>query len=93
MEAVAKVQAGQGRIVARRVGSHATIEQLAASYPLKLLSPRSRLPNVSAVYMLTYGGGLVAGDQVHLRADVFDGVNLVLLTQVSVRTTIQLTPL
>ena len=82
MQPVTKIHSGHGRIVARCIGGHAVVEELAASYPLKLLSPRTRQPNVSAVYMLAYGGGLVAGDKVHLRAEVVDGANLVLLTQV-----------
>ena len=58
------------------------ISELASSYPLKLLSPRTPEKNVCVVYMLTYGGGLVAGDQVDLSGEVHDGTMLVLLTQV-----------
>ena len=85
MQTRSKVQAGTGRIVVRSADVHAqaVISELAASYPLKLLSPRSPRRNVCVVYMLTYGGGLVAGDQVNVSAEVLDGAVLVLLTQVS----------
>ena len=52
-----------------------------ASYPLKLLSPHA--VGVRLAYMIAYGGGLVAGDHIHLDVDV-DGV-LVLLTQGSTK--------
>lgn len=76
------VQAGAGRIVVHSTGQETVLSELASSYPLKLLSPRSARVNVRVVYVLTYGGGLVAGDQVDLHVGVYDGTSLVLLTQV-----------
>ena len=76
------LQAGEGRIVARCSGSQAVLSELASTYPLKLLSPRTALDKVTVVYILTYGGGLVAGDQVNLKVEVTDSAVLVLLTQV-----------
>lgn len=52
-----------------------------ASYPLKLLSPHAR--GVRLAYMIAYGGGLVAGDHIHL--DVSVSGTLVLLTQGSTK--------
>ncbi|KAF7793946.1 hypothetical protein EIP86_005069 [Pleurotus ostreatoroseus] len=73
---------GFGKIELRSGIGHATLSQLVSSYPLKLLSPRIPYPIVAVVYVLTYGGGLVAGDHVSLDASVHDGTILVLLTQV-----------
>ena len=85
MSVVEKVGAGKGRVEVRSDGSEAVLSELSYSYPLKLLSPRLSLPSVSVVYVLTYGGGLVAGDSVDLKASVKDGMSLVLLTQVGLR--------
>jgi urease accessory protein len=79
---VAVVAPGTGRIAVRLDGSEAVLTELSSSYPLKLLSPRLPPHNVAVVYCLTYGGGLVAGDRVNLKADVREGAALVLLTQV-----------
>ncbi len=76
------VEPGSGRIAVRLEGSEAILSELASSYPLKLLSPRLPPHNVAVVYILSYGGGLVAGDRVKLNVDVEKGAALVLLTQV-----------
>ena len=83
MSALEKVGAGRGRIRVQSDGNEAVLSELSYSYPLKLLSPRLSHPNVAVVYVLTYGGGLVAGDFVDLNVRVEDGTALVLLTQVS----------
>ena len=57
-------------------------------YPLKLITPApSRVDDtlVHTVYLLTYGGGLVAGDQIDLNVTVESGTKLVLLTQGSTK--------
>lgn len=81
-EHVAIVPPGTGRITTHLAGSEAVLSELSSSYPLKLLSPKLSRPNVAIVYVLTYGGGLVAGDRVSLDVDVREGAVLVLLTQV-----------
>lgn len=83
MSVVEKVGAGKGRIEVRSDGCEAVLSELSYSYPLKLLSPRLSLPEVAVVYVLTYGGGLVAGDVVDLHVNIKDGRSLVLLTQVT----------
>lgn len=82
MSTVKKVVAGRGRICVHSDGREATLSELSYSYPLKLLSPHLSQPNVAVVYVLTYGGGLVASDCVDLDVSVNDGASLVLLTQV-----------
>ncbi|CAG8546571.1 1343_t:CDS:2 [Paraglomus occultum] len=57
----------------------------AASYPLKFLSPRTHSPSLAAVYLLSYGGGLVSGDFITIDVECHAGVNLMLLTQGSTK--------
>jgi urease accessory protein len=78
---VADKAAGRGRIALELHGSEAVFTELSSAYPLKLLSPRTR--RVGLVYLITYGGGLVSGDQVALSVDVGLCANLVLLSQAS----------
>ena len=77
-----RIEQGHGRVILRNDGSGNVFSELAATYPLKLLSPRLPSPNVSIVYMLSYGGGLVGGDSVLLDVEVHDEARLVILTQV-----------
>ncbi|KAJ7492742.1 urease accessory protein UreD, partial [Mycena latifolia] len=55
--------------------------ELSSTYPLKLLSPRIHGPGLAVAYIISYGGGLVSGDNVHLSVDVGSGAILVLLSQ------------
>ncbi|KAI5835277.1 hypothetical protein K523DRAFT_411638 [Schizophyllum commune Tattone D] len=55
---MAKLEAGTGRICLSLLDSSAVFSELSATYPLKLLSPRTSPPNVAVVYILSYGGGL-----------------------------------
>ncbi|RMZ13280.1 hypothetical protein D0862_02386 [Hortaea werneckii] len=60
-------------------------------YPLKLVSPAPTRSNnedpklVHTVYLLTYGGGLVAGDSINLNVTLETSTRLVLLTQGSTK--------
>lgn len=81
--APSKIEHGHGRVVLHNHGSANVFSELVATYPLKLLAPRLPSQNVSIVYMLTYGGGLVGGDRIHLHVDVHDAATLVILSQVS----------
>lgn len=81
--AIPKIRAGDGRIVVEfdPYRGH-TFAQLSCTYPLKLLSPRSKEDSVAIVYVLSYGGGLVGGDEVELEVAVREGASLMLLSQV-----------
>ena len=79
---VPKIQAGSGRIALGAQGQTVAFSELSSAYPLKLLSPRISQDRVAVVYVLTYGGGLVGGDQLKLHVDVEDKTILVLLSQV-----------
>lgn len=76
------MEAGSGRIVLRKHGTEAAFSELSYVYPLKLLSPRLSPENASAVYVVSYGGGLVGGDRIQLSVVVDEGAALVILTQV-----------
>jgi UreD urease accessory protein len=77
------INAGVGRIVLHSSALGVGFSELSATYPLKLLSPRIGQDGVAIVYMLSYGGGLVAGDSIKLFVDVGPGGILMLLSQVS----------
>ena len=87
-----RIEQGHGRVILRNGGSGNVFSELAATYPLKLLSPRLPSPNVSIVYMLSYGGGLVGGDTVLLDVEVHDEARLVILTQVHHESQLQYPP-
>ena len=80
---IPKIRAGDGRIIVEfdPYRGH-TFAQLSCTYPLKLLSPRSKEDSVAIVYILSYGGGLVGGDEVELEVGVREGASLMLLSQV-----------
>ncbi|KAI5123561.1 hypothetical protein M0805_003380 [Coniferiporia weirii] len=76
---------GTGRIALALHGRQAVFSELSYRYPLKLLSPRVHEPSVAIAYVLTYGGGLVGGDRIHLQVQVASGAALLLLTQGSTK--------
>ncbi|GAA5985705.1 hypothetical protein JCM11641_007187 [Rhodosporidiobolus odoratus] len=62
----------------------AGFEDIQFSYPLKLVVPSRRyLPHVQCIYVIGYGGGLVAGDRVRMKVEVREGSTLAMLTQAS----------
>jgi urease accessory protein UreH len=77
---------GKGQIVlARFDGKTQVLSTLSFQYPLKLISPRSPGQPCSSVFMMSYGGGLVGGDQINLSVDIEEGCKLALLTQGSTK--------
>ncbi|WWC88678.1 uncharacterized protein L201_003591 [Kwoniella dendrophila CBS 6074] len=64
---------------------------LSAAYPLKLLTPKpllstsSQPSNISLLFTLSYGGGLVSGDVISLKGEIGAGCGLVMLTQGSTK--------
>ena len=75
--------AGTGWIVAVPLpGGGSGTETISYQYPLKLISPSSRINQASAlVFLLSYGGGLVGGDVVNLSVNVQPKARLSLVTQ------------
>ncbi|EKM83578.1 hypothetical protein AGABI1DRAFT_66331 [Agaricus bisporus var. burnettii JB137-S8] len=82
---IKSIAAGGGRITLAVHGTKAVFEDLSAAYPLKLLSPRINEPRVGVVYLLSYGGGLVAGDQVELDVVLKERSCLLVLSQGSTK--------
>jgi urease accessory protein len=80
---IPRIRPGEGRIVVE-FDEHRghTFVELSCTYPLKLLSPKSKEDPVAIAYVLSYGGGLVGGDEVELEVAVREGASLMLLSQV-----------
>ena len=60
------LQPGEGMLQLSLVAGRSEVVRAAATSPLKLLMPR-RPGNAAWIYTSTYGGGLVAGDDIGLR--------------------------
>ncbi|KAI9158709.1 urease accessory protein [Paramyrothecium foliicola] len=75
--------AGGGCIVAATLPAGGSgLETITYQYPLKLISPSPSANEKSVlVFLLSYGGGLVAGDSVDLSVHVRSGARLSLVTQ------------
>ena len=77
---------GFGRIELTRVGGRTVVTRSRANSPLKLLAPRSGARGRAAwVFSSTYGGGLVAGDDVRVELRAGDGTAALLGTQASTK--------
>ncbi|KAI0205404.1 UreD-domain-containing protein [Astrocystis sublimbata] len=74
---------GEGRIAVGLLPNKvSTLEQMSYQYPLKLISPSPKADQASVlVFLLSYGGGLVGGDQVNLSVEVRPGARLSIVTQ------------
>ena len=78
---------GRGRIDTRAFGSDVSqASWIASTSPLKLVSPAgAKDERAVLVFALNHGGGLVAGDQIHVDINVHDGSRLGFLTQGSTK--------
>ncbi|KAI1812243.1 UreD-domain-containing protein [Poronia punctata] len=74
---------GEGRIiVSLRPNNTSGLEHITYQYPLKLISPSPKVDQTSVlVFLLSYGGGLVGGDNVDLSIEVRAGAKLTIVTQ------------
>ena len=65
------------------------LQKCTYQYPLKLIAPdphhSSEEKHVTIAFLLTYGGGLVGGDQINLKVELQDDTRLVLVTQGSTK--------
>lgn len=83
-------QPGQGKVVLSLLApANPSLSTLTYKYPLKLLTrspgfvPQSTLPNASQpvhLYLLTYGGGLLPGDQINVSITLEPRTRLVVTT-------------
>ncbi|KAE8444269.1 hypothetical protein EG329_000676 [Mollisiaceae sp. DMI_Dod_QoI] len=74
---------GEGRLVVQLLPHNiSALSTITFQYPLKLISPSPSAAQKSVlVFLLTYGGGLVGGDQVDLTIDVKPNSKLSIVTQ------------
>ena len=78
------VAAGRGQLRVVRVGQRSVADQVFATSPLRLLTPRNH-GRAAWIYMSTFGGGLVDGDRIHLDVEVSEGAAAFLATQASTK--------
>lgn len=71
---------GHGVVELRRIGGRTVVTRARANSPLKLLNPRSNGPS-AWIFSSTFGGGLVAGDEIALEADIGPDCTCMLGTQ------------
>lgn len=71
---------GAGRLRVARVEGESTVVACSSAAPLRLLAPRQRGPSAWVV-AASYGGGLVAGDEIALEVEVEEGATALLGTQ------------
>ncbi|KAJ3255387.1 hypothetical protein HK103_006306 [Boothiomyces macroporosus] len=76
---------GNGNIVCQVVNNKVELTQLSFAYPVRLMQPKSFLDNHQAVYILGYGGGLLAGDHVSLSVHVKESASLSIHSQASTK--------
>lgn len=77
-----KLGPGSGRIILSGKGIKPSFSDIEFSYPLKLIVPfREFKEKLSCIYLISYGGGLIAGDKIEIDIEVLDENSLVLLTQ------------
>lgn len=79
---VKKLGPGEGRIILEGKGIKPSFRDIEFSYPLKLIVPlREFKDNLACIYLISYGGGLIAGDKIEIEIKILDSNSLVLLTQ------------
>ena len=75
---------GSAFLTFTRNGSHTVLTRAFATSPVKLIATNGK-GATCWVYAATFGGGLVGGDDIHLRADVAIGARAFLTTQASTK--------
>ncbi|KAJ3319072.1 hypothetical protein HDV06_006691 [Boothiomyces sp. JEL0866] len=80
-----KENQGNAKIVCELVNHKAELTQLSFAYPVRLMQPKSFLDNHQAVYILGYGGGLLAGDHVSIEVQVKESTLLSIHSQASTK--------
>lgn len=75
---------GEGELAVERVGAKSVLASAIAASPLKLLAP-SNHGDAVWIYVVNFGGGLVDGDDVKLRACIRRGASALVTTQSSTK--------
>src|SRR6516164_5623096 len=76
---------GHGSVAVEHIASRSIITQLRATSPLKLLTPCRAASRAAWIFAATYGGGLVAGDEVNLSIRLAPRAAMILGTQSSTK--------
>ena len=79
-----KVIGGHGELRVEVISGASAVVKSRATSPLKILVPRPRGPSVWA-YLSSYGGGLVAGDQIQINLGLGEHARCYLGTQASTK--------
>ncbi|KAI8075006.1 UreD urease accessory protein-domain-containing protein, partial [Gongronella butleri] len=72
---------GSGTLVCQCYDNKSKFARIHAQYPLKFIPTRGHADRLAVVYMISYGGGVVAGDRFDVNVDVLENAILLLLTQ------------
>ena len=75
---------GHGALAVAGVAGRSAVVVRRAASPLRLLCPKNA-GSAAWTYTSTFGGGLVGGDDVHLRVDVGEGASALVATQASTK--------
>lgn len=75
---------GSGKVRVERVGPRSVVHTARAESPLKLVLPKNH-GDAAWCFVTSFGGGLVDGDALALRAEVGAGAKLLLATQASTK--------
>src|SRR4051812_14789077 len=75
---------GEGELAVERVGARSVLASAIAASPLKLLAP-SNHGDAVWIYVVNFGGGLVDGDELKLRARIRRGASALVTTQSSTK--------
>lgn len=75
--------AGKGKVVVRlQPNGYSGLEVITYQYPLKLISPAASPHQKSVlIFLLSYGGGLVGGDEIDLTIEINQSSKLSIVTQ------------
>ena len=78
-------QNGRGKIVCERVLQKTRITEISHDYPLRLMKPKSHSDDHEAVYVLSYGGGLLNNDLIEMNVTVNQDSMLSIHSQASTK--------
>ncbi|CAO3671326.1 unnamed protein product [Umbelopsis vinacea] len=78
-------QPGAGSIICNSFGTTTKFSRCHAQYPLKFVPTSTHQENLAAAYILSYGGGMLSGDEVDIAIELNTDSCLLLMTQGSTK--------
>ncbi|KAI9299748.1 UreD urease accessory protein-domain-containing protein [Cunninghamella echinulata] len=72
---------GNGTLICQCYDNKTKFSKIHAQYPLKFIPTKGHADRLAVVYMISYGGGIVSGDQFQVQIDILPKAILLLLTQ------------